>query len=581
MNQWTQTRRGVHSAFTVGVVLILMLLAGSYGALTVQAQAENGMVASAHPLASEAGLEMLKLGGNAVDAAVATAFAIGVVEPHASGLGGGGFMTVYLAEEDKAIVIDYQTEAPRAHTPDLVTHDNPTTAERDARRRVGARASLVPGNVAGLTTALEKYGTLSLAEVLAPSIRLAREGFPVSRTVHEAIMDNYETLIEDEGSAAVWLEDGLPYFEGDTIQLPDLANTLEKIANEGPDVFYHGEIADAIVQTMEENGGYITHSDLAAFEPVVTDALHSQYKDLDIFGVPPVGTGNLVLAQALNVLEHYDLAAMGHNEPQTILRLGDALRVGFYDRLRWAADPRFVDTPTHQLVAKEYAAVAQQLMDDTGRGNFDRNDLPNPDHFEAVAPYGEDDGGGSGSTTHLSTMDKDGNMVSVTQTIVYFFGSKTTVPGTGIVMNNALTSFAANPGNLNSIEGGKRPRSYMAPTVILRDGKPYMAVGSPGSDRIPTAILQVLLNIVEFDMDLQEAIDAPRFHTTTGATLHVEDRFEQDTLDALTEMGYNINNTRGEFDLYFGGVQLIVFDPETGTFEGSADPRRDGAVAGF
>lgn len=577
MSYLSRARRGSAAFAGFALLLALVLMAGA--GTPVAAQTDQGMVAAAHPLAAEAGLEMLKLGGNAVDAAVATAFAIGVVEPHASGLGGGGYMTIYLADTDEAIVIDYQTEAPILARPDMVVFDNPTTAERDARRRVGARASLVPGTVAGLTKALEDYGTLSLGQVLAPSIRYAEEGFPVSPTLYEAIMDNYELLMDHAGSAEVWLDQGLPYFEGDIIRLPDLARTLQKIADGGPEVFYEGEIADAIVETMQEEGGYITHWDLANYEPIVKPALHSTYKDLDIFGVPPSGSGGLVLAQALNVLEHFDLQATGHNAPETILRMGEAVRIGYFDRLRWVADPNFVDIPMDEIVTKEYAAEARQLLVDGQRGNFDRNDLPNPaDYTNAAAAGGDVEG--SGSTTHLSVVDGDGNMVALTQTIVHFFGSKATVPGTGILLNNALTSFFQNPGTLNSIEAGKRPRSYMAPTLILQAEKPFMSIGSPGSDRIPTAILQVLLNIVEFDMSLEEALDAPRFHTTTGAALAVEDRFDEATLDALSDMGYNIT-VRDEYDLHFGGAQVIFVNPETGVYEGAADPRRDGAVASF
>lgn len=563
----------------LGVGLLLVLVS-AFGSIHVYAQATQGMVAAAHPLAAEAGLEMLQRGGNAVDAAVAAAFAIGVVEPHASGLGGGGYMTIYLADRNEAIVIDYQTEAPMSARPDMLVWDNPSAAELDARRRQGAGAALIPGTVAGLITALEQYGTLSLAEVLEPSIRLAENGFPVSRTLYEAMLDNWEPLVADEESARVWLHQGFPYFEGETLRLPDLARTLRRIAEEGRDGFYRGPVGQAIVELMEQQGGYITLEDLASYEPIVQPALHSTYKDLDLYGVPPSGSGSLVLAQALNVLEHYNLRESGHNTPLTILRMGEALRIGYYDRLRWVADPKFVDIPIPGLVSKEYAAEAVKLLNDMRRGHFDRNSLPNPYDYH-VAPNGPSgDVAGSGSTTHLSTVDSQGNMVALTQTIVHFFGSKTTVPGTGVLLNNAMTSFFQNPGTLNSIEAGKRPRSYMAPTVILRGGKPFMSVGSPGSDRIPSAILQVLMNIIEFDMDLEEALRAPRFHTTTGSTLDVEARFDEQTLLGLQLRGYSIN-TREPFDLYFGGVQLILIDQETGQFYGAADPRRDGAVVGF
>jgi len=559
---------------SIGFLALLLAVSGiTSQAAAPMAVGENGMVVAANPLAAEAGLEMLRRGGNAVDAAVAAAFAIGVVEPHGSGIGGGGVMVIKLADSDEAVVIDYIARASHDATPDMLIWDQPTPAERERRYTTGWSSVLVPGTVAGLALAVERYGTLPLSEVLQPAIRLAREGFPVTATVFEALLDNYDALMADPETARVYLDEGIPYFEGDIMRLPDLADTLERIADEGPDVFYRGEIARKIADASRRGGGIITVYDLETYEPIVRSAIKTTYRGYELYSAPPAASGGLLVLEALNVLEGFDLKAMGAGSAAAIHAVGESLRIGYLDRLRWVADPDYVRVPVEQLLSKVYAARARQRIDLERRAEYDRYDLPDPRQVWAEA-YDSSD------TTHLGAVDSQGNIVALTQTLTHFFGAKVTVPGTGILMNNSLSGFWYQPGNLNSIEGGKRPRSYMAPTLVLKNGRPYISIGSPGSGRIPTAVVQVLVNLIDHEMDPYEAVDAPRFYAATEPVLEVEGRFDPEVIEALREMGYEVQ-VREPYDLYFGGVHLIVYDFEQDAWVGVADPRRDGAAAGY
>jgi gamma-glutamyltranspeptidase/glutathione hydrolase len=423
----------------------------------------------------------------------------------------------------------------------------------------------VPGNLAGLSLALQRWGTLSLAEVLAPAIRLAEEGYPVTKTLSEMMTNYYDKLAQFPEATRVYLKDGFAYEPGDTLVLKDLAKTLRLIAAHGPDVFYRGEIADAIVREMAAGGGLITKADLAAYQPKVRAPVRGTYRGYELLSMPPSSSGGTHVIQLLNLLEGYDIARLGHNTAAAIHVQAEAAKRVFADRAKYSGDADFVKVPTAGLLAKEYAAQVRQTISLEQAG-------------EKVAP-GNPYSVMSGGTTHASFADKDGNLVALTQTINLFFASGIVIPGYGIMMNDEMDDFMPVPGNANSIAPGKRPASSMSPTIVLKDGKPFLSLGSPGAARIITALPQILMNLVDHKMELQQAINAPRVHCD-GSRLDVEARIAESIRETLTAQGHKIS-VRGAVDLHFGGAQAVMIDPQSGRYYGAADPRRDGFAAGL
>lgn len=527
------------------------------------ATGRTGMVASATPLATEIGLGILEMGGNAVDAAVATAFALGVAEPNASGLGGGGFILIRMARTGEIAYIDYREVAPRAATPDMYL--DPDGRVRPGSTTVGHLAVAVPGTVAGLHMALTRYGTMSLRQVMAPSIALAERGYTVTKTFSGMMQDNLAKLNQFPAAGAIYTKGGLPYEPGSRIVLPDLANTYRAIAWGGPDAFYRGEIADAIVAEMRRGKGIIRHEDLAAYTPKMRVPVRSEYRGHEIISSPPPSSGGTHVIQALNILEGFDMAGMGFQSQAALHVTVEALKRSFADRGRYMADPDFVPVPVAGLVSKAYAEVLRRTID------------PNR-ASPGVAPGNPEPYGKSANTSHISVVDRDGNIVALTQTINYFFGSGVVVPGTGIILNNEMDDFVPTPGAANSVQPGKRPLSSMAPTIVLRGGRPYMTLGTPGATRIISALAQIIMNIVDYKMDIQSAIEAPRLHAMTR-DVFVESRIPASTRESLAAMGHPIV-LRGAMDLYFGGAQGILINP-TGVLLGGADPRRDGFAKGL
>jgi len=528
-------------------------------------EGKTGMVASAHPLSSKIGLEILKKGGNAVDAAVATAFGLGVAEPNASGLGGGGFILIYLARTKEVITIDYREMAPLKASPDMYRL-TPQGKVVDDEITVGHKAVAVPGTLAGLTLALSKYGTMSLREIMAPAIQLAEEGYPVSKTLNGLMKDNYDKISKFPAAAQIYLKDGLPYEIGDKIYLKDLAKTYRLIADKGPDVFYKGEIAEAIEKEMKGSGkGLIAREDLAACRPVFRTPVRGSYRGYEIISMFPPSSGGTHVIQLLNILEGYDLAGLGHNTSASLHLMAEAMKRVFADRSKYMGDPDFVQVPVKGLTSKKYAAELRQGI--SLEKGAEKVPPGNPVPYE------------SGGTSHLSVVDKDGNLVALTQTINYFFGSGVLVPGTGILLNNEMDDFVPKPGALNSIEPRKRPLSSMSPTLVLKDGKPLLSIGSPGSTRIISALAQIFVNIIDHRMNIQEAIEAARIHCMTGE-IFMESRIPKDVQQALIDKGHKVT-VRKDFDLYFGGAQGVMIDPKTGSLYGGADPRRDGFAIGY
>ena len=527
------------------------------------ARGENGVVATAKPEASEIGIEIMKQGGNAIDAAVAVGFALGVVEPNASGLGGGGFMLVRFAETGEEVFLDFREVAPLLSTDDMFPLDEDGKVIGDVKT-VGGLSAGVPGEVAGLVMALEKYGTMSLEEVLQPAIDFAENGFLVTENFEGIITDNYDKISQFEDTADIYLNNGLPYQTGDIITNPDLAETLRIIAREGKDGFYKGEIAEDIVRASEATGGIISMEDLANYEVRIKEPVKGTYRGYEIVSAPPSSSGGTHIIQMLNMLENFDMRELGHNTTESLHLWSEVSKMMFADRGQFMADTDFVDVPLVGLASKDYA-----------RELVERIDLERAsEEVEFGDPYKYE----SGSTTHYSIMDKEGNMVAVTKTINYFFGSGVTVGGRGFILNNEMDDFNAQPGTSNSVEPGKRPLSSMSPTLVLRDGQPYMTLGSPGGTRIITTVAQIISNVLDHEMDIQEAINAPRMFNMRG-TLALEGRIPQDVLDELEAMGHELD-VRDPLAPFFGGAQCIMRE-DSGTLHGGGDPRRDGQAAAY
>lgn len=523
---------------------------------------KTGMVAAANRLATKVGVEVLKKGGNAVDAAVAAAFALGVVEPFASGIGGGGFMLIYIAKSNSVVTIDYRETAPlEAGAKMYQTQSGKVMRDR---MKTGHTAVAVPGTVAGLALALEKYGTMDLKRVLAPAVQIAENGYEVGELLHGMMKSNSQKLSKYPAAARIYLKDGLPYKVGDRLFLEDLARTYRLIAKDGPEAFYKGIIAEAIENEMKGKG-LITSEDLAAYKAVFRNPVEGSYRGYRIFSMGPASSGGTHIIELLNILEGFDINDLGLNTPKSISIMAEAMGRAFSDRARFMGDPDFVKIPLKDLLSKEYAGKLRKGI--------------NKDKADEKAAFGDRDVHESDQTSHLSVVDKEGNMVALTQTINSFFGSGVVVPGTGILLNNEMNDFDPEGGSPNSIEPGKRPVSNMAPTLVLKDGKPYLTIGMPGATRIISVMPQILMNLIDHQMNIQEAINAPKVHSMTGNKIFIESRIPQKVRKDLVRKGYGLV-VKKDFDLYFGGAQGIMID-RSGALHGAADPRREGFVIGY
>jgi gamma-glutamyltranspeptidase/glutathione hydrolase len=544
------TRSSIAGLLATVVLAVLLTPAARPATKNLEVTAAKGMVASAHPLASQAGLEILKAGGNAVDAAVAAAFAVGVAEPNSNGIGGEGMMIIYVARTGKASAIDYRSAAPAA------------AAFPDGIPSSGHAAAAIPGTVAGLSRALEKYGTMSLARVLEPAIKLASGGFAVSPTLALIILDQFETLSKEGSLAKVFCPDGLPLEAGDTLRNPDLAASLRKIAAGGPDVFYRGELAETIAAEMRARGGFITKDDLAGYRAIEREPVGGAYRGYRLISAPPP-VGGLAVVEIMQILDRFDLRRHAPLSPARIHLMAEAMKRGMVDWRAFVADPDFVAVPVSGLLTRSYARARAAEIDAERIS-------------EKVTP-GDPARGESPSTTSLSVVDKDGNMVALTQTISDFFGAKVMIAGTGIILNNEMKNFSAR--GVNSLAPGKRMRTTIAPTIVIKGRRPFAALGTPGAARILTTMPLLISNLIDYGMGVQEAIEMPRFFPTDG-NLDIEPRLPEATVTALEKMGYTLN-PRAAFDLFFGGAQGIIIDPKTKMRKGGADPRRDGAVLGY
>lgn len=554
--------------------------------------AQHGMVVSVRELASRAGIEMMQRGGNAVDAAVATGFALAVVHPAAGNLGGGGFMLVRMAD-GTAHFIDYREMAPAAAKPDMYLDAQGNVIEQASI--IGYKSIAVPGSVAGMVYAEQKYGKLGLKQAMAPAIHLAKDGYALTWQEARDLHDKY--LGQFPESRRIFQRDGNYYQPSEIFRQPDLARTLERIAAK-PDDFYHGELARELVAALQKGGGLITAADLAHYEVKEREPVTGTYRGYEIISAPPPSSGGTVLIESLNILEGYDLAKMGDRSSQSIHFTTEAFRRAFFDRAEFMGDPDFAKIPVAQLLDKKYAAAWRDSIEPARASPSMALKRPavfsELEQYAAAHPQPWEYHEGQ-HTTHYSVVDSDGNAVAVTTTINDWFGSHVTADGLGFLLNDEMDDFSSKPGVPNSdklIQGaanaigpGKRPLSSMTPTIVARDGKLFLVLGSPGSSKIITTVANVLMGVVDYGMNIQEAVDAPRFHNQwLPDTLYVERYFSPDTVQDLEKMGHHVQfGLREDSDAggYWSDAECIAIDQKTGERLGAADYRSNGSAVGY
>ena len=525
-------------------------------------QASAGLVVADSELASQAGMEILKRGGNAVDAAIATALALSVVDQASSGLGGGGFMVIYRAKDKKSFALDFRETAPAASRRELYLKDGKPVP---AASLTGPLAVAVPGEAAGLIEVRKKFGTLPLAVLAAPAVKLAAEGFPLDATLRVAIERGVNNLKRFADLGRVYMPNGEVPKEGELIRQPQLAATIKAIAQEGAEVFYRGWIAEAIVDMVKKEGGVMTLDDLKNYKAVWREPLVGSYRGRTVITMPPPSSGGVALLQMLNVVEGYKFDEFKHNSAPYLHLLAEAMKHAFADRAEHLGDPDFVHVPVRKLTDKNYAAWV--------RGRI------SPDKTYAPTYYGYYNyNGEKGSTTHFSVIDRDGNAVACTQTVNTRFGSKLLVPKVGIVLNNEIDDFAIHGdiGNVyglignqaNSLQPNKRPLSSMSPTIVLNNGRPEIVVGASGGPRIINATFQTILNLIEFKMPVTAAVESARIHHQwMPDRMGVEAGIAAEPRKDLEKRGHALRTQSA-----LGVVQAITWDGVT--MKGAADSRK-------
>jgi gamma-glutamyltranspeptidase/glutathione hydrolase len=539
------------------------------------ARARDGMVSSAHPLATAVGVEVLRRGGNAVDAAVAVAFALAVVLPWAGNVGGGGFMLVRLAD-GRTTAIDYREMAPAAAHHDVYL-DEKGELIPDASL-LGYRAAGVPGTPAGLDLALRKYGTIRWAEAIEPARRLAKEGFAIDGEEASRLSEAADLLTKFDDSRKIFLGGGKgPIPEGGLLVQPDLAATLERMQRGGVREFYEGETARRTAADMKKHGGLITLEDLKGYVAKEREPLRTTYRGREVITMPPPSSGGIALVQMLGMLERYDLAASGFNSSQTIHLEVEAMRRAFADRAVYLGDADFVDVPVAGLLAADYIAKRAATIDE-------RRASTSADVREGDPAPTE-----SSETTHFAVVDRAGNVVSNTYTLNGLYGSKVVAEGTGILLNNEMDDFAAKPGvpnmfglvqgERNAVGPRKRPLSSMTPTIVVENGEVRLAVGAAGGPTIITAVLEAIVNTIDFGMNLQEAIDAPRIHHQwlPDRIAYEPYGMAADVRDALVARGHRLADAPGSI----ARAHAVGTEPKTGMRLGAADSRSTGSAAGY
>mgnify|MGYP002401184595 CR=1 FL=1 len=573
-----------HAVWVITLALLISLLTAPLRPVLRAASRDpergrHGMVSSVSEIASQVGADILKRGGNAVDAAVAVGLALAVVWPSAGNLGGGGFMVIRRAD-GKATAIDYREMAPAA------AHRNVYLDEKGEYIResstYGHRAAGVPGTVAGLAYALEKYGTMKWSEVAEPARRLAADGFPVWYHLERSLRGGSQQLSRYPETKRIYLRDGKLYETGEIFRQPELAAVFERMIKSGPREFYEGKTARLIEESMRKAAGsngkpWMTVDDLKAYRPVEREPLRGTYRGHEIITMPPPSSGGVAMIQMLNILERYDLKSMGAGSSEALHLMVESMRRAFADRAEYLGDPDFVKVPVAGLTSRKYADQLAATIDPNRASTSVRIGHGNPVAYE------------SDETTHFTVVDRDGNVASNTYTLNDSFGNKITVEGAGILLNNEMDDFAPKPGSpnfygliqgeANAVAARKRPLSSMTPTIVLRDGKLLFAVGSPGGPTIINTVMQVIINIIDHGMDIQQAIEWPRIH---HQWMPDEIRWEPyglspDTRKRLVEMGHRLV----ERPRQMGDAEGIMIEEKTGVRLGGADPRLGGRSVGY
>jgi gamma-glutamyltranspeptidase/glutathione hydrolase len=526
------------------------------------ATASGGMVVSNHHLASLAGSEMLANGGNAIDAAVASLFALTVVEPMMVGIFGGGMSHIRLANGEH-VVVEALSKAPLAAQPDLyrpISDTLPNYLETEGRENaVGAKAIAAPGTLAAWCHALDRYGSLPLEDVMSPAIRYAEHGFPATSYLSDCIEEAAEDLANDPTIASVFLADGRPIGAGTRVFQRDYAETLKTIAREGPAAMHGGPIGRAVIDYLTQQGGVLTYDDLTAVQVTEREVVRGSFRGVEVVGPPPPSSGGVHIIQILNILEGFDLKSLGFGSTKSLHLIAEALKIAFSDRMAVTADPAFVTVPVETLISPDYAAHRRQQI---------REDLAQTWSTEVMAFE-------SNNTTHLTAADRDGNVVAATQTINSTFGARIMIPGVGLIPNNYMYVFDPHPGNTQSIVGGKRVTSSMSPFMAIRDGRPILALGLPGGLRIFGSVMQALVNYIEHEMSVQEIVEAPRIWTQ-GDILEVEAGIDASVRSELEALGHRVVTVP-----HVGGGMNAIAINDNGSLTGAACWRADGTAVGI
>ncbi len=563
--------------FWCGAAVVAGLGAGLWAASPIPVKARHGMVVSSHHLASDVGVQVLKEGGNAIDAAIATGFALAVTHPAAGNIGGGGFMVVRTAD-GKVTAFDFRETAPAAATEGMYLDENGQYTKETNHE--GYLSVGVPGTVAGFFLAHEKLGSLPMEKLLAPAVALAEDGFPLSWELADDFRELRDAFAKYPASAAVFLKDGGGFYEpGDVWRQPDLAKTLRRIQKEGRDGFYRGETARLIARTMAQNGGLITERDLADYQAKERAPVRGRYRGYELVSMPPPSSGGVAMIEMLNILEGFDLAELGQGSALHLHLLAESMRRAFADRARYLGDPDFnPDLPLERLLSKSHAAELRRSI------SLNRASKSDPVLFNDMAESPE--------TTHYSVIDGQGNAVVVTYTLEEGYGSKIVVDGAGFLLNNEMGDFNPQPGRTdetgligtppNRVAPGKRMLSSMSPAIVLKDGKPFLLIGSPGGRTIINTVLQVIVNVIDFGMDVSEAIDAPRIHHQWLPDRLFIEKYgvSADTRRLLEMFGHQVEIRKTSRSQ--GRAMGIQVDLETGILSGACDPRDgDGAAVGY
>jgi len=520
-------------------------------------QGKNGAVASGNERASKAGIEILKKGGNAIDAAVAVGFVLGVCAPNTSGIGGGGFLLARINQKD--IFIDFREISSKNAHKDMWDVDI-NGKIKNKQNSIGGKSVCVPGELHGLNTALEKFGTMRLEDVLKPAIDAAENGYKVNPMLAKDIKLYEKYLKKYKGSRELFYKKGVPYENGEIIKNENLAESLKLISKKGIKEFYKGSIRDKILKTLNKDGGILNESDFQNYKCEIKEPIYGKYRGYDIISSSPPSSGGTHLIQILNILENFNIGDIDLDSAEYIHIFSEIFKICYGDRAKHMGDTSVVDVPIRGLISKKYS---KEISNNIAIKNSTNYSMFDPWHYEH-----ED-------TTHYSVGDSSGNMVAVTKTINHFMGSCIVAEGTGILLNDQMADFSNNSYGPNGVESLKKPLSSMSPTIILKEGKPFMAIGTPGGSRIISTIAQVISKVIDHNMSIDESLNSPRIFDNTKCVLNYENRFEKSEIIKLERMGHNTKVLK-KWDRKVGAVQAIQY--KDGKIIGAADKRRDGVV---